>query len=571
MDTRVLVVSLGRVVADQVRVDATEAHAVLQHVWQRMQASRDTHGATMPLPPLDALGITPFGDFELREAACAGPRRRRRPHELAQELAGLLLRLLSSAATEMDRVPRTCLDAARRASALGPSPDTLGPIVTPDALFTAIEAFRPRDPSVALSGLYARWIRTTDSAHAAPWDARVTTGPAPVNRRIAGDVKASAAIPSAAAVADPRIDVFRSPEHCSQDRVPTRTRRPVAALLALLCVMLLGGVIVRQWTTRQPRDAAADRAMADGNVLPIGDNAGGPVAAGEPSATEVEIAPPPARIRALGVPLRARRLLDAGMTGRPPYSPSFDPHHNAILFHAGLERSALLQASIGSDGAVDGISTIRQDGARNYHAQVSPDGRRLAYDSDADGTRGVYIANRDGSSPKHVSGTGYASVPAWSPDGQSVAFARAEPGRPRVWNVWTVHVATGALRRHTAHRVGQAWGASWFPDGRQVAYSIEDRLVVRDLENGVARVYRTPVAGRLVRTPAVSPDGQRIVFQVYRAGAWVLDLRTGASRRLLADASAQEFAWSPDGRRVVYDSVRGGEWGIWILEMSLAP
>ena len=81
--------------------------------------------------------------------------------------------------------------------------------------------------------------------------------------------------------------------------------------------------------------------------------------------------------------------------------------------------------------------------------------------------------------------------------------------------------------------MGQAWGASWFPDGRRIAYSVEDRLIVRDLESGVSRVYPTPVAGRLVRTPAVSPDGQRIVFQVYRDGAWVLDLRTGSLGRLL--------------------------------------
>ena len=211
------------------------------------------------------------------------------------------------------------------------------------------------------------------------------------------------------------------------------------------------------------------------------------------------------------------------------------------------------------------------DGSRSYHAQMSPDGQRLAYDSDVDGTRGVYIANRDGSSPKRVSGSGYASVPTWSSDGQYVAFARAEPGRPRVWNVWTVHVPTGALRRHTSHRVGQAWGASWFPDGRRIAYSVEDRLIVRDLERGVSRVYRTPVAGRLVRTPAVSPDGQRIVFQVYRDGAWVLDLRTGSSTRLLADASAEEFAWSPDGQRMAYHSARGGESGIWVLDLRLAP
>ena len=69
MDTRVLVVSLGRVVADHVRVDATEGYAVLQQVWQRIQASHDDGAAVMALPPLDAMGITPFGDFELRQAA----------------------------------------------------------------------------------------------------------------------------------------------------------------------------------------------------------------------------------------------------------------------------------------------------------------------------------------------------------------------------------------------------------------------------------------------------------------------------------------------------------------------
>ena len=90
---------------------------------------------------------------------------------------------------------------------------------------------------------------------------------------------------------------------------------------------------------------------------------------------------------------------------------------------------------------------MRQDGSRSYHAQVSPDGERLATTPMPMESRGVYIANRDGSSPRRVSGTGYASVPTWSPDGQYVAFARAEPGRPRVWNVWTVHVPTGALRR----------------------------------------------------------------------------------------------------------------------------
>ena len=38
--------------------------------------------------------------------------------------------------------------------------------------------------------------------------------------------------------------------------------------------------------------------------------------------------------------------------------------------------------------------------------------------------------------------------------------------------------------RSRTTRYGQPWGGSWFPDGRRIAYSHEDRLIVRDLEIG---------------------------------------------------------------------------------------
>ena len=38
------------------------------------------------------------------------------------------------------------------------------------------------------------------------------------------------------------------------------------------------------------------------------------------------------------------------------------------------------------------METVLRDGATNYHATVSPDGASLAYDSDRDGSRAVYVA-----------------------------------------------------------------------------------------------------------------------------------------------------------------------------------
>jgi hypothetical protein len=248
------------------------------------------------------------------------------------------------------------------------------------------------------------------------------------------------------------------------------------------------------------------------------------------------------------------------------YSPAFSADGRTVFFHTGGSRSprSALMRRTREDANARPIPVV-DDGARNYHAQPSPDGRRVAFDSDRDGERAVYVADADGSNIRRASGPGYAAVPTWSPGGDRLAFIRAEPSLPKVWNLWLLALSTGELRRLTRFTYGQTWAASWLPDGQRIVFSHEDRLVMLSLADGRMQSYPTPVRGRIVRTPAVSPDGRRVIFQVWRDGAWLLDLGSGAMRRVLDDPTAEEFAWSPDGRRVAYHTRAGGRWAIQMM------
>jgi hypothetical protein len=274
-----------------------------------------------------------------------------------------------------------------------------------------------------------------------------------------------------------------------------------------------------------------------------------------------------ARDRELGAASEPRSVpvLTRALVGRDVFSPSFDPRGDAIYFHAGRTAAPLMRAAMTHTGKVEEVSKLLDDGAANYHVTMSPSGEMIAYDSDREGVRGVYVADSAGQNARRISGPGYASVPSWSPDGRRLAFVRAEPDRASVWNVWIANVGTGALQRVTSHTVGQPWGASWFPDGRRLAYSREQQLAIIDLQTGQSTVIASPRRGHLVRTPAVSPDGSRVVFQVQRDGAWILDVPRMTLRRILPDPSAEEFVWSPNGRTIAYHARSGDGWGVWTI------
>jgi len=226
-------------------------------------------------------------------------------------------------------------------------------------------------------------------------------------------------------------------------------------------------------------------------------------------------------------------------------------------------------AAVGTSGDASGelglrLTQVVDDRGHNYHARPSPNGSMVAFDSDREGERGIYLADAGGRNLRRVSGDGFAALPSWSPDGRTIAFVRAEPDNPNVWNLWSLNLDSGQSRRLTANASGRPQGASWFPDSRRIAYAVGNRIMVLDLAAGTPAEYASPQAGRKPGAPAVSPDGRLMIFPLSGDGAWLTDLSDGSSRKVLSDPSVGDFTWSPDGTRVAYYSRRDREWGVWI-------
>jgi len=149
----------------------------------------------------------------------------------------------------------------------------------------------------------------------------------------------------------------------------------------------------------------------------------------------------------------------------------------------------------------------------------------------------------------------------WSPDGRSI-LCGGDPG----CNLHLIDVQTGHVTANVATRnCGYIQGPAWSPDGKTIFFTRircekEDwpvRIVALDLETRKERELYPGGRGNFL---AVSPDGRQLTFRDKDEVIKVLPTEGGAPRTLLdkKDLNLREigfwapFAWTPDGRYVLF-------------------
>ena len=192
----------------------------------------------------------------------------------------------------------------------------------------------------------------------------------------------------------------------------------------------------------------------------------------------------------------------------------------------------------------------------------SPDGEHIAFRSSREGG-GIFVMGATGESPRRVSKGGFD--PAWSPDGLSLVFA-SEPvddpySRSTVSELRLLDVTSRETRLLTK---GDAVAPSFSPSGKRIAYWASN--------NGVRDIFTIPSDGGPPRSvtqdvatdwsPFFSPDGKTLYFLSDRSGSsdlWrvAIDENSGeilgAPHPVTAGAgSIGHASLSADGRKIAF-------------------
>ncbi len=229
--------------------------------------------------------------------------------------------------------------------------------------------------------------------------------------------------------------------------------------------------------------------------------------------------------------------------------------------------------------------------------QISPDGERVAYEvqktnwEDNAFETEIWIASAGVPHRPYVltGGKKSSAAPQWSPDGRQIAFASDREGKRQVY---LISPSGGEARQLTKSETAIA-SFRWSPDGKTIAFTAPDPdpkpLKDRKERYGEFEIVRSdftrshlwlqPLEGAATRLTddskfsvgafSWSPDSKRIAFTAVPdpspnssryADIYTVDLASKKAEPLVttkgADSNPQ---WSPDGTRIAFETSAGSE------------
>ncbi|MHC1766931.1 MAG: tetratricopeptide repeat protein [Verrucomicrobiia bacterium] len=294
--------------------------------------------------------------------------------------------------------------------------------------------------------------------------------------------------------------------------------------------------------------------------------------------------------------------------GGYPMQPRWSPDGMRIIHVNSLNETSgdweqLAPAFVSAEGGAVTTVPLRADtkiriGEYGTGNRLSPDGAAIVFagqkHQEGRHTSHLWTLPAGGGTAKPLT-DGPASFtdwfPCWSPDGQNIAFVRAEwsSNWDSIWkvgNIFVIPSGGGEPRQITSEtdRVFAVGPVIWSPDGALMAFFSQDKdtadgtIKVIPATGGTVRVVTKVEAIYANKEMAWSPDSRRIAYNSPKDKIKIVSLADGKVEDIdpsLPGVTIYHLDWSPDGKRLVFGGASGGDSEFWMvgdfLSVSASP